>query len=213
MKWHTGLAAMAFVGALTTSASAATLFSANFNNGDLSGWSLATSNYAGPSGIETVPNGTLNGTNALGVYLDKFGPPFVEEFNLFVDASNTFTTSLATNVNLSLEALSVVCQGCIISYYVEFDGTRLATAASQGSVHDLSFNLGVLAAGSHTLTLGMHTTRAVSGRFESMFDNILLTGDVAVGAVPLPGALPLFASVLGLGGFFGWKRKRRVAMA
>ena len=27
--------------------------------------------------------------------------------------------------------------------------------------------------------------------------------------VPIPGALPLFASALGLGGLFGWKRKRK----
>jgi hypothetical protein len=32
-----------------------------------------------------------------------------------------------------------------------------------------------------------------------------------VSAVPIPGALPLFASALGLGGFFGWKRKRKAA--
>ncbi len=30
---------------------------------------------------------------------------------------------------------------------------------------------------------------------------------------PIPGDLPLFASVLGLGGFFRWKRKRKTAMA
>ena len=38
-------------------------------------------------------------------------------------------------------------------------------------------------------------------------------GAVAPDPVPLPGALPLFASALGLGGFFGWKRKRKAAAA
>ena len=30
-----------------------------------------------------------------------------------------------------------------------------------------------------------------------------------VSQTPIPGALPLFASVLGLGGFLGWKRQRK----
>ena len=32
-------------------------------------------------------------------------------------------------------------------------------------------------------------------------------------ATPLPAALPLFASALGLGGFLGYRRKRKAAMA
>ena len=34
-----------------------------------------------------------------------------------------------------------------------------------------------------------------------------------IAQTPVPGALPLFASVLGLGGFFGYRRKRKAAMA
>ena len=39
--------------------------------------------------------------------------------------------------------------------------------------------------------------------------------NAAVGpsVVPVPAALPLFASVLGLGGLFGYRRKRKAAMA
>ena len=43
-------------------------------------------------------------------------------------------------------------------------------------------------------------------------DNI----DVTFGRVaetPIPGALPLFASAVGLGGFLGYRRKRKAAMA
>ena len=39
------------------------------------------------------------------------------------------------------------------------------------------------------------------------FNNITTSG--AVGATPLPAALPLFASGLGAMGLFGWRRKRR----
>jgi hypothetical protein len=41
---------------------------------------------------------------------------------------------------------------------------------------------------------------------------VAVTFDVAP-AVPLPGALPLFTSAFGLGGFFGYMRKRKAAMA
>ena len=51
----------------------------------------------------------------------------------------------------------------------------------------------------------------IGGQGGFVLDNVNL--NEAPSAVPLPGALPLFASALGLGGFFGWKRKRRAAMA
>jgi hypothetical protein len=38
-------------------------------------------------------------------------------------------------------------------------------------------------------------------------DNVVLTTP-DVNPVPLPGALPLFASVVGLGGFLGFRRRR-----
>ena len=37
--------------------------------------------------------------------------------------------------------------------------------------------------------------------------------NLRVTETPIPGALPLFASVLGLGGFFGYRRKRKAAPA
>lgn len=40
----------------------------------------------------------------------------------------------------------------------------------------------------------------------------LHVGNSVVPGVPIPAALPLFASVLGIGGFFGYRRKRNAAM-
>ena len=41
----------------------------------------------------------------------------------------------------------------------------------------------------------------------------LLTSVSTLGAVPLPGALPLFATGLGLMGLLGWRRKRKAQAA
>ena len=46
-----------------------------------------------------------------------------------------------------------------------------------------------------------------------MFDNLSFSTASPVSQTPIPGALPLFASALGLGGLFAWKRKRQAAMA
>jgi hypothetical protein len=44
-----------------------------------------------------------------------------------------------------------------------------------------------------------------------LFDNLQFSA--AVAETPVPAALPLFASALGLGGLFGYRRKRKAAMA
>ena len=42
---------------------------------------------------------------------------------------------------------------------------------------------------------------------------LMLLDDVSVNAVPLPTALPLFASGVALLGFLGWRRKRKAIAA
>ena len=46
------------------------------------------------------------------------------------------------------------------------------------------------------------------GRFLSVLSIEAITIDTDPAAVPLPAALPLLLSALGLFGFFGWRRKR-----
>jgi hypothetical protein len=45
---------------------------------------------------------------------------------------------------------------------------------------------------------------------DTALDTVVLT-DLNVSAVPVPAALPLFASALGLAGLFGYTRKRKAA--
>jgi hypothetical protein len=46
-----------------------------------------------------------------------------------------------------------------------------------------------------------------------VFDDITLGASSPVGATPLPAALPLFATGLGLTGLLGWRRKRKASAA
>ena len=190
--------AAALAAAVSVEAQAATIvFADDFNDNDVSDWSFA-SNHA-VAGTDTG--------GILGPYINA--PPGGS--NLTARASRTLTL-LAGDYTLSLDAFAIVCQGCTVSYDVIFDGVSLTRTAGTNVFQARTFDLGSLAAGDYTLTLGMHTTNASSGHFLAKFDNVVLTGDnLVTGGVPEPGAWALM--ILGFGGAGAALRRRRRALA
>ncbi len=174
---------------LATSAGAVTVFSDDFEDNDDSDWVFSTNYGAGVSGFDPATNGFL------GTFIDA--PPGGND--LIARGTRTLTL-LAGNYTLDLDALSVPCSGCVISYDIIFDGNLLLRDPSFGAVEHRSFNLGALAAGNHTITLGMHTTTAQSGHFQATFDNVVLDGSDLVQPNPVPE--PATWAMM-LTGFFG----------
>lgn len=199
-----GAAAIAAAGLLAMmggSAQASTLvFADDFNDGDFSDWTFSTNYGAGTSGLDPA-------SGRLGPYINA--PPGGLE--LTARASRSLAL-LAGDYTLDLDALSVPCGGCVLSYDVLFDGVLLARTASLGVLQHRQFDLGSLTSGAHTLTLGMHTTYAQAGHFLAQFDNVALTADLSsVSPAPEPGAWALM--ILGFGGAGAALRGQRQRVA
>lgn len=82
-----------------------------------------------------------------------------------------------------------------MSYDVIVDGVSLDRKFQPDSFEARSFVLTNLAPGTHTLTLGMHTTNASSGRFNASFDDVVIS---TTAPVPEPGTVAMFLAGLGL---------------
>ncbi|MBX3486182.1 PEPxxWA-CTERM sorting domain-containing protein [Phenylobacterium sp.] len=192
--WAAALSAAA----LGAQAQAATVvFSDDFDAGVGPEW-VFTTNYGGTAGIDAG--------GILGPYINA--PPGGGD--LTARATRTLTL-LAGDYTLDLDAWALVCQGCTISYDVLFDGVSLTRTAGTNTFQSRSFDLGALSAGTHTITLGMHTTNASSGHFLAKFDNVVLTGDNLVAGVPEPATWGLM--ILGFAGAGAALRRRRAALA
>jgi hypothetical protein len=203
MKKHLlGAAALLASAMLATSAGAVVVYSDDFNDNDDSDWVFST-NFSGAAGLDPPTNN----------YLGPFIEPPPAGVDLIARGTKTLTL-LAGDYTLHVDALSVPCGGCTISYDVLFDGALLQRAASFGSVHNLTFILGARPAGSHTITLGMHTTNASSGHFLATFDNVVLEGANLV--QPTPGVPEPATWAMMLTGFFGagaFIRRRKAVAA
>ncbi len=160
------------------------VFTDDFDDSDVSDWAFAT-NYGGAAGVDTG--------GVLGPYIDA--PP---GGNDLVARASRKLTLLAGLYTLDFDVFTVNCGGCTISYDVLLDGGLLTRTATFGATVHRQLDLGALAAGSHTLTLGMHTTNASSGHFLARFDNVALTGDQLQSPAPEPSAWAMM-----LLGFFG----------
>jgi hypothetical protein len=166
------------------SASALVVFSDDFDDGDVSDWVKST-NYAGTSTVTADASISTSPPNSLKV---AFTAPPGSENPVFVNATHGWTAPVAGTYALDVQATSELCDGCIISYDIFVDGGQLAQSQHTSGFELRTFTLPGLAAGPHTVTLGMDATRSVSGDFHAHFDDLAIS-------VPQPVTLTL----IGLG--------------
>lgn len=189
------LAGLLGLGSSSFALGAVVVFSDNFDDGDVTDWTKTT-NYGGPTFVTADTTEFVLPSYSLETYLEP-GP---SGSDLYVRASHDFSAPVASDYSLNLWARSRDCSGCVISYDVLVDGVLLDRVNQEVDFEQRSFLLSGLAPGTHTLSLGMYTTNASSGRFYAKFD------DVVISQVPLPAAAWLFISALG--GLVVAKRKQ-----
>jgi hypothetical protein len=183
--------ALAAIG--SAQASPTTVFADNFEDGNVSDWTVSAS--AGVSApVVTVRSDSVHGGSfAMQTYFDAPGGGFGANH---VWATHSFDVLVAGDHLLELWARSAPCGGCTMHFDVLVDGVQLARDGSAQNDYDFrSYALDDLAAGTHTLTLGMFTDGASSGRFQASFDDVRISTE-AVASVPEPGTLALAAAGL-----------------
>lgn len=183
----------------STTASAAVIFSDNFDDGDVSDWTKTTNFLDGDTVVTVRSDSFVSAPYAMLVYLI---PRTGSGTDLFVRASKAFTTVVSGSHHIELNASSGSCNGCIISFDVLVDGNLLERAQFTAGFSSRSLNVD-LSAGDHTLTLGMHTTAAFSGTFPASFDNVRISDGRLI---PEPGALALLG--LGFAGLMATRRRK-----
>ena len=162
---------------------------------------------------------------------DNAGIPSDPQGGLFLTGSITTNGTIGTlsSVNIAAWNLNISGHGQLVTY-TEFNSHfTLTGSALTATATALSFNYATL--GSLQFFLDGGTGPGIAwmadggsrGSFVLSFDP-LVGGEVEPrpgivsypappAAVPLPAALPLFATGLGVLGLLGWRRKRRSALA
>lgn len=186
--WRAGMGLLGLLGLLASMAALpahaqTTVFSDSFDDGDVSDWVVSSSgNITGP--VVTVRTDSfVSGPGALWTFFDA---PSGGTGAGIVRASHGFVAPVAADYTLDLWARSAPCQGCTMHFDVLVDGQSYARDGSaQNGFAQRSFSLVGLGAGAHTLTLGMYTNGASSGRFNASFDDVRIS---TLAAVPEPAA-------------------------
>lgn len=136
-----------------------------------------------------------------------------QSFTTAADGVATFSANIAAwtrSNSLSVGLVSVLLDGVTLAFHDFGDLNGSPSGASLLSTLGFTTNL---AAGTHTLSL--QATRPfspASGVTAQYFDNASL--DVAVAATPLPAALPMFISGVGIvGALLRKRRKAKTAVA
>jgi hypothetical protein len=205
------VSAIAAAGALAAApAQADTLFFDNFEDGDVSDWTLM-SNSVVPFAIATTD--AASGNFAMETYFVPSQPLG----GTVVGARKNFTISQAfTNVVLTLSGKTVPCDTCLIQYEGDFTGVDVNIDGASFTGTDLSYTSRVvalpdLAAGTYSLRLGVFASQAFAGRFSAKFDDVAITGTPVTAAIPEPTTWALM--ILGFGGAGVAIRRRRAALA
>jgi hypothetical protein len=176
-------------------AAAAIVFSDNFDDGDVSDWSMAT-NHGGTTAVTVRSDSVVSPSFALFTYLEP--PPAGND--LYVHAYRDFLAPVTAVYSLDLWARSSPCSGCTISYEVLLDSNSIDRRSTPNAFEARAYDLGTLVAGTHRLSLGIYTTNASSGRFNASFDDLIVS---TAAAVPAPATL-----ALGALGLLGRARRR-----
>jgi hypothetical protein len=181
-------------------ANATVVFSDNFDDGDVTDWVKST-NYGGSTFVET--DGVAVSGQSLFTYLTA--PP--GGVNLVVWATKSFNAPVAGDYLLSLYAVSTVCSGCVVSYdiFVDSGATHTSRTNHTAGFQLVEISLNGLAAGSHELTLGVHTTNASSGLFGARFDNVEVSTQAEVAEAP---AVAILAGGLAAIGATAMRRRK-----
>jgi hypothetical protein len=138
----------------------------DFNNGDISNWTLDTSCITGTNEL----NGTL-----------YHSPPY-SLLNYLMNAcgndqysfSKRLVDLTSSNYDLAFYARSHECMGCTVSAMVLIDGWPNFDKYDPGpELHRYNISLYIYS-GWHTITVGMFTTDSQSGIFPAWFDDIIL---------------------------------------
>ncbi len=177
--------------------SATVVFSDNFNDGNVSDWTKTNSGNISASVVTTDTNYFTSAGFALFTYFDA---PSGGTGAGFVRATRSFVAPVVGEYVLALRARSEECNTCTISYDVLVDNVLLLRASEPTGVFDIiSLTLPSLSAGTHTLTLGMHTTGSSFGRFSAHFDDVVISTNAIPVGTPEPGTVALLgAGLLGL---------------
>jgi hypothetical protein len=200
MKKMIGLFVGAAIALAASAGHAAVVFSDNFDDGDVTDWVKST-NYGGTTSVQT--DGTAVSGLSLFTYLEA--PPGGTD--LVVWATKSFNAPVAGDYLLSLYAVSTACSGCIVSYdiYVDSGATFGSRTNHTAGFQLVEIDLNGLAAGSHELTLGVHTTNASSGLFGARFDNVEVSTQAEIPEAPV---LAILAGGLAAVGATGIRRRK-----
>ena len=161
---------------------------------------------------------TLTGTITTdGTFGPALGPSIITGWDFLLnDGTHT------AEVNTSNSAISLL--GCCFSDRWAATPTDLSfnfAATEQGSYFtfgaDANPKVGIFAAynpsnpgqAGFLINLGIHATEHLYANYRSPQLDIIATAVPAPAPVPAPATLPLFATGLGMFGWFGWRRRRR----
>ncbi len=196
-------------------ASATILFVDNFDDGDVSDWTVeyfGNSSSAANSGIEASSFDSVSDPYSLRTYF--ISEKSTADDNCYmpndcgVRAVTTFDVLDDGDYKLDLFARSRNCSGCDMFYEIFNNGTLLASNIAftfEPQTFDLS-----LTTGTYELKLGLRTTAAYNGNFQAFFDDVCVATDgrdeCYPSMVPEPSVIALFAA--GLFGI-GFARRRR----